>query len=100
MSWATPSPQPLQAIHYITCVTRRQIPGGHLIKTHLSGPDGTWTYNDVITWIGSGAHRFITLDQWGNSAEIEVHMAPDRTRYLQTVSDGVPTNNLDLLPNC
>jgi len=98
MSWTSPVPQPQAVIHHITCVTRAMI-YGRLVKTHLSGPEGTWAYNEVIAWIDTGNHRFFTSDGW-NTAEIEVHTSPDGIRYLQTVANGQITDNLDRLPNC
>jgi hypothetical protein len=91
MSW--PYPYPLE--HYIYRTTK-EIVHGVLIITYLHEiGGGAWRYNDVITMINSGIHRFFTDDGRTRAAIMVLPgiIAP----YLKTIADGVETNNLEEL---
>ena len=93
MAW----PRPQVQEHFITCTVKR-FSNGYWYIAYLTGPEGTWAYGDVIALLNTGLHRFFTYNGV-TTAEIKVFQGTFAP-YLKTLSDGVESNNLDLLPPC
>lgn len=64
------------------------------------GQGGGWTMTeaDAIPRLKSGDLQFYTLDD-GVTAEVRV-MSHSTGEFLQTVADGIPSNNLRAQPRC
>ena len=85
--------------HEVTCIIPHAQHEGRIHS--IGGPDGGgWTMleDSAISGLLNGAFTLYTATG-GIVAEVKVHERDGR-RFLQTVADGVPTNNLSRLPRC
>jgi Protein of unknown function (DUF3892) len=82
----------------ITCINKphRQSPHEHI--THLGGPGGWWTRDQVVAAIDSGSNTFYTMVN-GRRADIGVN-SNGHSRFPQTHADRYWNNNLLALPEC
>ena len=85
--------------HQVTCIIPHQTDERRIHA--VGGPDdGGWMMleADAIRGLLSSAFTLFTFEA-GSYAEVQV-MENGHLQWLQTVADGVPTNNLSRLPRC
>jgi Protein of unknown function (DUF3892) len=83
---------------------RRMSAGGtlheHIVKVKgRSGNGGTFenSVSEIVQMIESGRYSFVVTNGT-KPAEVRVRVSPSGRKYIQTVADGVWSNNLLALP--
>ena len=80
----------------VTCVTMSA--PSHEAITGAGGVDWWWTVDQIIESIDARTNTFFTMDAVGR-ADVRTVSGPTR-KYIRTVRDGRPTDNLLQLPRC
>jgi len=90
----------------ITCINKS---GGYHDNPHeaishygwvdINGATGKSNRADMVNWIESGNSAYVT-DSYGNKVYCMIKTSRNGNKFLQTESDGKPTNNLLELPEC
>ncbi len=91
----------------ITCINKDN--GNHenpnVAITHLGwlneteGTSGKNTRLEIYDWIKGGGRAYVK-DVYGNIANLVTAETHSGTKYVKTVADGTPTDNLLKLPEC
>ena len=92
----------------ITCINKS---GGFHADPHHSitnlgwiqdgtGKTGRSSREEVYTWLKTEAGQAYVLDGRGNRAKVLPRENANGTRFVQTVADGVWSDNLLALPEC
>ena len=80
----------------IMCVTKSA--PSHEAIIGAGGANWWWTVDQIIESIDAGTNTFFTMDALGR-ADVRTVRGPTR-KYIRTVRDGRPTDNLLQLPPC
>ena len=92
----------------ITCINKS---GGFHADPHHSitnlgwiqdgtGKSGSSSREEVYRWLKTEGGQAYVLDRRGNRANVLPRENPNGTRFVQTVADGVWSDNLLSLPEC
>ncbi len=92
----------------VTCINKEN--GYHADPHHAiaflgwiednTGNNGKWTRMQMYDWIKYQGGVAYVLDSRGNRAVVITRESQNGTRFVQTVADGIPTDNLLRLPEC
>lgn len=83
------------ADYQITCTIKRN--NSHEGITHLGGPGGRWSVEEVIRTIDAKTNTYYVQD---GTNRVEIGVVNATPRYVRTSANGKPTDNLVLLPPC
>jgi len=64
-----------------------------------TGKSGRMTREEMWQWVSDGRHAYVK-DAYGNTARVQAKTNGRGTHYVQTESDGRPTDNLLKLGEC
>jgi len=86
----------------VTCIVKPHPTSSHEHITHLgNGRSWMWTREQVIDSIERNTNSFFVRDSRSNRrADVRVVRPAGRAPYVQTVADGVYTDNLLALNQC
>jgi len=68
-------------------------------KDDQTGETGQWDREKMWKWVTDGGYAY-EKDAYGNKVTVRAKTNTKGTHYLQTESDGKPTDNLLNLPEC